>query len=80
MVSQLMEGLKPCGILAAIQTYPDEMRPLFCINDTGEKLDEDKFLSLFEVNFSQEQQKKAKEIDTYKLFCDYVGMVGHGGK
>ena len=56
------------------------MRPLFCINDTGEKLDEDKFLSLFEVNFSQEQQKKAKEIDTYKLFCDYVGMVGHGGK
>jgi len=58
MVSQLMEGLKPCGILAAIQTYPDEMRPLFCINDTGEKLHEDKFMSLFEVNFSQEQQKK----------------------
>ena len=38
MVSQLMEALKPCGILAAIQAYPEEMRPLFCINDTGEKL------------------------------------------
>lgn len=79
MVSQLMEGLTPCGILAAIQTNPEEMRALFCINHTGEKLDEDRFMNLFKVNFSQEQQKKAKEMNTYKLFCDYVGMVAHEG-
>ena len=80
MVSQLMEGLAPCGILAAIQGNPEVMRPLFCMSHTGEKLDEDRFMILFKVNFSQEQEKKAKEIDTYIVFCDYVGMVAHGGK
>lgn len=80
MVSQLMEGLAPCGILATIQANPEEMRPLFCMSHTGEKMDEDRFMNLFKVKFSQEQQKKAKEIDTYKLFCDYDGMVAHGGK
>lgn len=80
MVSQLMEGLAPCGILAAVQANPEEMRPLFCMSHTGEKMDEDRFMNLFKVKFSQEQQKKAKEIDTYKLFCDYDGMVAHGGK
>ena len=80
MVSQLMVGLAPCGILAAIQANPEVMRPLFCMSHAGEKLDEDRFMNLFKVNFSQEQQKKAKEIDTYKVFCDYVGMVARGGK
>ena len=80
MVAQLMEGLTPSGILAAIEKYPEKMRPLFCINETGDKMDEDSFMNLFEVNFSQGQQKKAKEIETYKGFCDYVGMVAHGGK
>ena len=80
MVSQLMEGLAPCGILGAIQANPEVMRPLSCLSHAGEKLDEDRFMNLFKVNFSQEQQKKAKEIDTYKVFCDYVGMVAHGGK
>jgi len=80
MVSQLMEGLAPCGILAAIQANPEVMRLIFCMSHTGEKLDEDRFINLFKVNFSQEQQKKAKETDAYKVFSDYVGMVAHGGK
>lgn len=80
MVSQLMEGLAPCGILGAIQANPEVMQPLSCLSYAGEKLDEDRFMNLFKVNFSQEQQKKGKEIDTYKVFCDYVGMVAHGGK
>ena len=54
IVSQLMEGLAPCGILAAIQGNPEVMRPLFCMSHTGEKLDEDRFMNLFTVNFSQE--------------------------
>ena len=46
MVSQLMEGLAPCGILAAIQANPEVMRPLFCKSHAGEKLDEDRFMNL----------------------------------
>lgn len=80
MVSQLMEGLAPCGILAAIQANPEVMRLIFCMSHTGEKLDEDRFINLLKVNFSQEQQKKAKETDAYKVFSDYVGMVAHEGK
>lgn len=60
MVSQLMEGLAPCGILAAVQANPEEMRPLFCMSHTGEKMDEDRFMNLFKVKFSQEQEKKGQ--------------------
>ena len=80
MVSQLMEGLKNCGLLEAIQKYPYQIRPLLCINATTEELDEDRVLSLFIVNFSLEQQKKSKEVNTYKVFSDYIGMVSHSGK
>ena len=58
MVSQLMEGLKPCGILTALQTNPEELLPLFCIKHTEEKLDEYTFSNLFKVSFREEQQKK----------------------
>ena len=37
-------------------------------------------MNLFVVNFSEGQPKKPKKIETYKGFCDYVGMVAHGGK
>lgn len=60
MVAQLIEGLAPSGILAAIEKYPEEMRPLFCINETGDKMDEDSFMNLFEVNFIEGQLKKGQ--------------------
>ena len=51
MVSQLMDGLKTCGVLEAIQTYLEELRSLFLIG-RKDKLDEDTFLDLFHVEFS----------------------------
>ena len=68
MVSQLMEGLAPCGILGAIQANPEVMRPLSCLSHAGEKLDEDRFMNLFKVNFSQEQQKRPRKLIPTKSF------------
>ena len=79
MISQLMDGLKTCGILEAIQKYPDQLRPLFCVDCAKYSIDEDTFLDLFTANYSLEQQKKILEIDTYKVFCDFVGLVAHKG-
>lgn len=77
MVSQLMDGLRVCGVLEAIQKYPEQMRAMFVMNE--EEIDEDSFLDLFHVDFSLEQMKKVKEIDTFKVFSDFVSMVYHKG-
>ena len=79
MVSQLKDGLKACRVLEAIQKFPEKLRPLFTMEAEQQTLDEDQFLGLFHVDFSLQQQKKVKEIDTFKVFSDFMGMVSHGG-
>ena len=79
MISQIMEGVKSCKVHEAIQEYPEQMRPLFCIDAVQHDLDEDQFLDLFHVDYSDQQQNKLKEINTFKVFSDFVSMVFHGG-
>ena len=79
MISQLMDGLGVCGVLQAVKAHPHELKPLFCVRSTQGSLDEDMFLGMLKVNYSQEQTKRLKEIDTYKCFADYVGMLYNEG-
>lgn len=55
MVLQLMEGFVFCGIFVVIQVNFEVMWLFFCMSYIGEKLDEDRFMNLFKVNFSEEQ-------------------------
>lgn len=80
MLSQLVNGLKVCGVLGSIQAHPDQMRAHFCIaNASKDQLDNEKFNNLILVQFSNEQQKKALEINTYKYFSDFIDKLYHQG-
>ncbi|KAJ7354872.1 hypothetical protein OS493_029427 [Desmophyllum pertusum] len=75
---QLEEGLNVCGLLNAIQQYPDVWKPVF---QAGElfQVSAEKFLDEAEVQYSSSQFKKEKEMDTYKAFCDAIQMLEDGG-
>lgn len=75
---QLEEGLNVCGLLNAIQQYPDVWKPVF---QAGElfQVSAAKFLDEAEVQYSSSQFKKEKEMDTYKAFCDAIQMLEDGG-
>lgn len=77
MISQLKEGLKTCGLFQSVLEYPEILKDLFC--KITKELGEDGFLSLFTVNFGEQQHKKSEEVDTYKAISDYVGMVSKCG-
>lgn len=79
MISQFGDGLKACNVHEAIQNYPEELKNLFCIETISQELTEDQFVDLFYVAYSEQQQKKLKEINTFKVFSDFVAMVTHGG-
>ena len=79
MLSQLVNGLAVCGLLESIRANPMQMKDLFCIDSAGCLLDNDMFVELTEAQFSQQQQKKSKEIDTHKYFCDFVDKLFHQG-
>ena len=80
MLSQLVNGLRICGVLESIQSFPRQMKDMFCkAGNLENQLTSDKFSDLLAVQFSQQQQKKALEIDTYKYFCDFVDKMFHEG-
>lgn len=79
MISQLVDGLKTCNVHDAIQECPEQMKPLFCVDAISQGLDEDQFLDLFNVEYSQQQREKIKEISAFKAFSDFVAVISHGG-
>ena len=69
---QLEEGLNCCGILASMREIPKLWEPVFDLGNDSFKISPEKFLDQIILTFSSSQIFKEKEIDVYKIFCDYV--------
>ena len=69
---QLEEGLNSCGLLTSMRENLKLWEPLFDPDNTSLKLSAEKFLDEIIPTFSCSQICKEKEIDVYKIFCDYV--------
>ena len=69
---QFGEGLNSCGVLTSMRENPLLWEPLFDPNNASFKFSPDNFLDEMIPKFSSSQIYKQKEIDVYKIFCDYV--------
>ena len=69
---QLEEGLNCCGILTSMRENPKLWKPVFDPDNDSFKISPEKFLDQIIPTFSSSQIHKEKEIDVYKIFCDYV--------
>ena len=71
---QLQQGLSNCGILSAIRSNPDIFEPVFTPGHSTQ-IKPEMFIDQLEVEFSTSQLLKAKEIDVYKYFCDFIDSL-----
>ena len=71
-IMQLEEGLNCCGILASMRENPKLWELVFKLSNDSFKISAEKFLDQIIPTFSSSQILKEKEIDVYKIFCDYV--------
>ena len=74
-IMQLEEGLNCCGILASMGENPKLWEPVFDLGNDSFKISPEKFLDQIIPTFSSSQIFKEKEIDVYKIFCDYVQVM-----
>lgn len=77
-IMHLEEGLKSCGVLTSMIENATLWEPLFAPNQMASTITPDGFLDEINVEFSSSQAYKEKEIDVYKLFCDYVQCLDEG--
>ena len=68
------QGLSNCGILSAIRSNPDIFEPVFTIGYSTQ-IKPEMFIDQLEVEFSTSQLLKAKEIDVYKYFCNFIDLL-----
>ncbi|XP_046844259.1 uncharacterized protein LOC124438266 isoform X3 [Xenia sp. Carnegie-2017] len=71
-IMQLLEGLSSCGLINYMIENPELWKPLFDPYNDSFKLSADTFLNEIIPTFSSSQIHKEKEVDVYKIFCDYV--------
>jgi hypothetical protein len=78
IIVQLGDGLQLLGFMDAIAAHHQKMKPLFCLSqNTG--IDDDTFISYLKVQFSDLQQKKKNEEETYKHFADFISHLCYEG-
>ena len=78
MIVQLGDGLQLLGVMDAIATNHSMMKPLFCLSGNNE-IDDDTIINNINVKFSDSQQKKKDEEETYKHFADFISYLCHEG-
>ena len=79
MIVQLSEGLQLFGVIDAITSHANLARPLFCPVGATE-IDDDFFMEKIQIEFSDSQQKRLCEEDTYKHFADFASYLHHEGR
>ena len=75
-ILQLQSGLAACNVLCSIQKWPELWKALFVAGET-KVLKPTEFLTEINVEYSQSQVKREKEIDVFKLFCDVIQSLDH---
>lgn len=75
---QLEEGLRSCGVLDSMREHPQLWEKVFHKKGPSEDLTADDFLDQLVANFSAGQREKEREIDVYKIFCDFLQAVDRG--
>ena len=78
-IMQLVEGHSSCGLINYMIENPELWKPLFDPYNDSFKLSADTFLNEIIPTFSSSQIHKEKEIDVYKIFCDYVQTIDTEG-
>ncbi|XP_046844260.1 uncharacterized protein LOC124438267 isoform X1 [Xenia sp. Carnegie-2017] len=78
-IMQLLEGLSSCGLINYMIENPELWKPLFDPYNDSFKLSADTFLNEIIPTFSSSQIHKEKEVDVYKIFCDYVQTLDTEG-
>lgn len=79
MINQVKEGLAVYGVLDAIQNEPELFKPVFVPGEMFIVTSEE-FLDELTVTYSEKQQEKIAEENTFKHFCDFVEHLYHVGK
>ena len=74
---QLEEGLSSCDVLDSMREHPQLWEKVFHKKGSSEDITADDFLDQLVANFSVGQREKEKEIDVYKIFCDFLQAVDH---
>ena len=75
-ILQLQSGLAACNVLCSIQKWPELWKALFVAGET-KVLKPTEFLTEINVEYSQSQVKREKEIDVFKSFCDVIQSLDH---
>ena len=75
---QLEEGLSSCGVIYSLREHPQLWEKVFLKNHSSEDIAADDFMGLLVANFSISQRNKEKEIDVYKMFCDFLQAIDRG--
>lgn len=75
---QLEEGLSSCGVIASIREHPQLWEKVFLKKGSSEDITADDFMDQLVANFSAAQREKEKEIDVYKIFCDFLQAIDLG--
>lgn len=76
---QFQDGLSQCGILQAMRKKPELWKPIFTDSDLFQ-LSHDGFIENLVPEFSESEVRKAKEVDAFKLFNDFIEDVGESGE
>jgi hypothetical protein len=70
----LQQGLSNCGVLSTIRSSPHLFKPVFTPGHS-QYIAPEKFLDELCVEYSSSQLLKAKEIDVFKYFCDFIDSL-----
>ena len=69
---QFEDGLNSCHLLSSARMSPKVWQPIFSQTGCKNQFTSDEFLDEVVAEFSETQAKKRKEVDVYKLFCDFI--------
>ena len=76
---QLQEGLSSCGLITSVREHPHLWNKAFTLsNSCSEDVTAEDFMDQLVANFSMSQIQKEKEIEVYKLFCDFLRAIDQG--
>ena len=76
---QLQDGLSSCGLITSAREHPHLWEKAFNLSKRcSPDVTVEDFMDQLVATFSMSQMQKEKEIDVYKIFCDFLLAIDQG--